>query len=57
MWRVSNQPKSKEESVNELRVLHRRVAELEALQPQLKQAEEELIRKEKLAVLGQLAGG
>lgn len=57
MWRVSNQPKSKEESVNELRVLHRRVAELEASQPQLKQAEEELIRKEKLAVLGQLAGG
>jgi len=56
--------KTKEQLINELAEMRQRIAELEALGTQRKQAEEErerqqeaLIRQEKLAVLGRLAGG
>jgi C4-dicarboxylate-specific signal transduction histidine kinase len=51
------QPKAKAQLVNELAGLRRRVAELEASEAERKEMEEQLMRAEKLATIGELASG
>mgnify|MGYP001144912808 CR=1 FL=1 len=58
---MKDEQKAKEQLIDELVELRQRVAELEAVDKErtkdLRDAQEQLLRREKLAALGQLAGG